>query len=147
MMIKKSTLAVGFSKAIRQLNSAQKQAVDEIDGPMMVIAGPGTGKTQVLTLRIANILIKTDTPPRAILALTFTEAAAREMKERLVKLIGTDGYYVNISTFHAFGGGVIQEHPDKFTFHEEAQPLTDLERIQIVSGIIYKEKLKVLKPL
>src|SRR3989344_7079756 len=147
VMIKIKKSSPKFDQAYSQLNPKQKQVVDQIEGPMMVVAGPGTGKTQVLTLRIANILVKTDTPSHAILALTFTEAAAREMKERLVKLIGTDGYYVNISTFHAFGRGVIQEHPDKFTFHEEAQPLTDLERIQIVSGIIDKQRLKILKPL
>ena len=72
-----------FKVAYSGLNSAQKQAVDAIDGPVMVVAGPGTGKTQILTLRIANILLKTDTQPENILALTFTESGARAMRERL----------------------------------------------------------------
>ncbi|KKT28059.1 MAG: Superfamily I DNA and RNA helicase-like protein, partial [Candidatus Yanofskybacteria bacterium GW2011_GWA2_44_10] len=62
---------VKFFQLYRQLNKKQKEAVDAIEGSVMVIAGPGTGKTQILTLRIANILQKTDTPPGGILALTF----------------------------------------------------------------------------
>ena len=69
-----------FQKDYSSLNEAQKQAVDTLDGPVMVIAGPGTGKTQVLTLRIAQILQKTDTDPSAILALTFTDSAAQNMR-------------------------------------------------------------------
>ena len=73
-----------FQAVYRRLNSQQKKAVDNIEGPVMVVAGPGTGKTQVLAARIANILLKTDTKPRSILALTFTESAAKEMRQRLV---------------------------------------------------------------
>ncbi len=146
-MVKKKGLTETFRKATAQLNPRQRQAVEEIEGPMMVVAGPGTGKTQVLTLRIANILLRTDTPAHAILALTFTEAAAREMRERLVKLIGPDGYYVGIGTFHAFGRGVIQEHPDRFALQEDAEPLTDLERIELVAGIIDQHRFKMIKPL
>src|SRR5579872_2861166 len=91
-----------FSQAYKNLNPEQKKAVDTIEGPVMVVAGPGTGKTQILTLRIANILLKTDLPPGAILALTFTESAAANMRQRLVSLIGTRGYYVGIATFHGF---------------------------------------------
>jgi DNA helicase-2/ATP-dependent DNA helicase PcrA len=68
-----------FKQAYKELNPEQKKAVDTIDGPVMVIAGPGTGKTRTITLRIANILAKTDTSPSSILALTFTEAAARRV--------------------------------------------------------------------
>lgn len=65
-----------FEQAYKNLNTAQKEAVDALDGPVMVVAGPGTGKTQVLTLRIANILQKTDTPTSGILCLTFTNACS-----------------------------------------------------------------------
>ncbi|MDO8639415.1 MAG: UvrD-helicase domain-containing protein, partial [bacterium] len=64
-----------FEKAYGSLNKEQKEAVVFIEGPVMVIAGPGTGKTQILTLRIANILLKTQINPENILALTFSEAA------------------------------------------------------------------------
>src|SRR3989344_8472106 len=103
-----------FEERYRKLNPAQKEAVDSIEGPVMVVAGPGTGKTQVLTLRIANILLKTDTPPEAVLALTFTEAAAAQMRRRLADLIGTDAYRVNATTFHAFCNSVILDNPESF---------------------------------
>ena len=77
-----------FLEAYTRLNKAQKEAVDTIEGPVMVIAGPGTGKTQILTLRIANILRETDVTPENILALTFTESGAKAMRERLVSYIG-----------------------------------------------------------
>ena len=72
-----------FEEAYARLNDEQQQAVDTIEGPVMVIAGPGTGKTEVLTVRIANILKKTKTPPERILALTFTESGVVAMRRRL----------------------------------------------------------------
>jgi DNA helicase-2/ATP-dependent DNA helicase PcrA len=78
-----------FSKLYKTLNPGQKKAVDTIDGPVIVIAGPGTGKTTILTLRIANILQKTDTAPENILALTFTESGAYVMRRKLLEIIGT----------------------------------------------------------
>ena len=91
-----------FKKAYKKLNKGQREAVDTIEGPVMVIAGPGTGKTTVLTLRIANILRITDTPPDGILALTFTESAVVSMRKKLVSLIGPKAYKVGIFTFHGF---------------------------------------------
>ena len=72
-----------FNKLYKQLNQAQKAAVDTLNGPVMVVAGPGTGKTQILTLRIANILQKTDADPGSILAITFTETGAKAMRGML----------------------------------------------------------------
>src|SRR3989338_9143564 len=80
-----------FEKEYKKLNQAQKKATDTIDGPVMVIAGPGTGKTQVLALRIANILKKTDIKGDGILCLTFTNSAVAAMRERLVRYIGVAG--------------------------------------------------------
>ena len=85
-----------FSRRYAQLNKKQREAVDAISGPVMVIAGPGTGKTSLLTLRIANILRKTDTPPDAILALTFTESGAYSMRRKLVEILGGAAYRVGI---------------------------------------------------
>ena len=89
-----------FEERYKELNVEQKRAVDAIDGPVMVIAGPGTGKTTILTLRIANILKKTDTPPDAILALTFTESGVRSMRKKLAEIIGPVAYRVKVHTFH-----------------------------------------------
>ena len=125
-----------FEQQYKRLNSAQKKAVDTIEGPVMVIAGPGTGKTTILTLRIANILKKTDTPPDGILALTFTDSGAKAMQERLIGTIGKAAYYVRISTFHSFCSAVIQEFPDKFPLTSNAEPLSDLERVEIFQQIL-----------
>lgn len=106
--------ASSFQKVYKILNPKQKEAVDAIEGPVMVIAGPGTGKTQILTLRIANILKKTDASPDSILALTFTESGVFSMRKRLVEMIGSAGYRVNIYTFHGFCNEVIKRFPDAF---------------------------------
>jgi len=113
----------------------------------MVLAGPGTGKTQVLTARIAQILKKTDTQPNAILALTFTESAAKNMRERLVQLIGKTGYYVQISTFHAFCQDVITTHPEYFPIQRESEPLSDLERYELFEQIFTSLDLEYIRPM
>jgi acyl-CoA hydrolase len=103
-----------FAKAYKNLNKEQKEAVDTIDGPVMVIAGPGTGKTTLLTLRIANILRLTDTPAESILALTFTESGVASMKKKLFEIVGDLAYRVKISTFHSFANEIIQNYPQFF---------------------------------
>src|SRR5690348_1414540 len=105
----------GFQEAYRSLNTAQREAVDTLEGPLMVIAGPGTGKTQLLSARVANILQKTDTPARNILCLTFTENGATNMRERLTRFIGQAAYDVNIGTYHSFGREIINRFPEYFT--------------------------------
>ncbi len=135
-----------FQKAYGRLNSAQKEAVDTIEGPVMVIAGPGTGKTQILTLRIANILAKTDTKPENILALTFTESGARAMRERLHGYIGAGAYRVNIHTFHEFAGTLIRTYPDSYERAVGGRPATDLEKVSIIEDIIETGKVGSLRP-
>ncbi|MFH0942757.1 MAG: ATP-dependent DNA helicase [Candidatus Beckwithbacteria bacterium] len=129
-----------------KLNPNQQLAVDTIDGPVMVIAGPGTGKTQIIAERIAQILKKTDTAPDSILALSFTESGVKAMRERLIATIGATAYYVNIFTFHSFCSSVIQEFPDKFIISPQVEPLSDLERVQIFQTIIDSLNLDYLKP-
>jgi len=136
----------GFLSAYQKLNIKQKEAVDAIEGPVMVIAGPGTGKTQILTLRVANILAKTDTPADAILSLTFTEAAAANMRRRLVALIGSKGYYAQISTFHGFCNKLIQEYPDYFPAIVGAVHASDPEQIGLIRAIIEKNHFQNIKP-
>src|SRR3989344_3435213 len=103
-----------FNQLYKDLNKAQKKAVDIIEGPVIVIAGPGTGKTSILTLRIANIIKRTDTSPENILALTFTESGAYTMRKKLVSIIGTAGYKVSINTFHGFCNEIIKQYPERF---------------------------------
>ena len=140
-------VTVAFESAYKKLNPTQKLAVDSIEGPVLVLAGPGTGKTQVLTVRIANVLKETDTDPSSILALTYTDAAAREMKERLIDLIGQDGYYVKIGTFHALCNEIISDNPDRFARPAGMQNVTELERVNIISEILEKNTFELLKPV
>jgi len=135
-----------FKKQYDQLNEQQAQAVDSIEGPVMVIAGPGTGKTQILTLRIAHILLKTQVNPENILALTFTENAAAEMKERLSGLIGPDAFRVQINTFHGFCNELIQKHFDVFHHLASYMPISALEEIQMIQEIIESEPFVFLRP-
>lgn len=135
-----------FNTAYKGLNNAQKQAVDAINGPVMVVAGPGTGKTHILALRIANILMQTDTPPDGILALTFTEAGVDAMKQRLLKLIGPTAYKVKIYTFHGFCNDIIHSHPEYFPRIISSKALTDIESIIYIREAIESLPLEKLKP-
>lgn len=125
-----------FEAAYAKLNAGQKQAVDTLEGPVMVLAGPGTGKTQTLTVRIGNILQKTQLDPWNILCLTFTESAAAEMRERLAGLIGASAYHVHISTFHSFCNSVLQDHPEIFAIASDWKPLSDVERVKLIQDAL-----------
>ncbi|MCA9359332.1 ATP-dependent helicase [Candidatus Kaiserbacteria bacterium] len=136
-----------FKEAYASLNAAQKQAVDTIEGPVMVVAGPGTGKTQILTLRIANILLKTDTAPSSILALTFTDSGAKAMRERLFRYIGTEAYQVPIFTFHGFAERLISEYPDSYERVVGGRPAKDLEKINLIESILAGGEVSLLRPI
>lgn len=135
-----------YEEALAGLNDAQKQAVTTIDGPVLVIAGPGTGKTQLLTTRIAHILATTDTLPENILCLTFTESGAATMRQRLAGMIGQAAYNITISTYHAFGSDLLRRYPDYFADLGEQKPADDLsiDAIfrQIVADLPYGNPLK-----
>lgn len=128
------------------LNEMQREAVETIDGPVLIIAGPGTGKTTILTYRIANILKVTDTAPSSILAMTYTEAGVYAMKTKLLDLIGPDAYKVNISTIHSFCNSVIQEYPEYFMHIQGFSPLTPLEKIQVSKEILSDPVFSILCP-
>lgn len=124
-----------FAEEYEKLNEQQRKAVDAIEGPIMVIAGPGTGKTQILAARIGKILLDTDTSPENILCLTYTDAGTIAMRKRLQQFIGTDAYKVNIYTFHAFCNDVIQ---DNLSFFEKntLDPVSELETIDLFKQLI-----------
>jgi DNA helicase-2/ATP-dependent DNA helicase PcrA len=125
-----------FEKVYQRLNAAQKEAVNTLYGPVLVIAGPGTGKTQLLSARVAHILRSTDTLPENILCLTFTEGGARNMRERLTQFIGKHAYDVQIGTYHAFGRTVIGRYPEYFTDLRLERPIDKLGQHQILTQII-----------
>jgi DNA helicase-2/ATP-dependent DNA helicase PcrA len=134
-----------FDQAYNKLNKAQKEAVDKIEGPVMVIAGPGSGKTQVLTLRIANILKLTQTDPSNILCLTFTESGSMAMKERLKEMIGSVSYDVQVFTFHAFCQYVINTYSDYFSDISTFNVISDIDRFKIVRKILDSNRYEHLK--
>ena len=92
------------------LNAKQKEAVEYLEGPLLVLAGPGTGKTQLLSEKVAYILKNTDTNPENILCMTFTESGASNMRERLKTIVGKDGAKVNVNTYHAFGSDILAQY-------------------------------------
>lgn len=124
-----------FTDILASLNAQQRAAVEHIDGPTLVIAGPGTGKTHILAARIGQILTVTDTQPHNILCLTFTDAAVQAMRERLTQLIGPEAHKVFISTFHSFCNRVIQDNLDLFG-RQDLTLLDDLERTQIIRQLL-----------
>jgi len=127
-----------FTKRYAKLNTNQKQAVDLIDGPVMVIAGPGTGKTELLALRTANILRQTDTSPENILCLTYTESGVNAMRQRLISTIGADAHKVGIHTFHGFCADIINQNPDYF-YNGAVRKLADKITInEILTNIFAK---------
>lgn len=134
-----------FEERYRNLNEGQKQAVDTIDGPVMVVAGPGTGKTELLSVRVANILSKTDVLPSNILCLTYTESGAHAMRERLAGLIGTDAYKVAIHTFHSFGTEIINTNAEYFYQGAHFRPADELSSYEVLQAIF--EKLPHDSPL
>lgn len=117
---------------LKNLNEKQLQAVEAIDGPVLVLAGAGTGKTQTIAARIANIRAKTDTAPENILCLSFTNNAVKNMRDRLVKYLGPDGYKIRIHTFHSFCSEVIKNNALNIEL------LDDLERLEIIISLIDK---------
>ena len=119
---------------IEQLNSEQLKAVNHIDGPMLVLAGAGSGKTKVLTNRIAR-LIEEGVSPSNILAITFTNKAAKEMKDRITRLVGVTAYNIQISTFHSLGLRILKEnysllgYDKNFTIIDSDDVLTIIKKI------------------
>lgn len=135
MSLNKERLEKKFREEYEKLNEQQRKAVDTIEGPVMVIAGPGTGKTQILASRIGKILLETDALPENILCLTYTDAGVVAMRKRLLQFIGPDAYKVNIYTFHAFCNDVIQENLSLFE-KTSLDPISDLEKIQLFKELI-----------
>lgn len=125
------------------LNDRQKEAVLYGDGPLLILAGAGSGKTSVLTKRVAYLIKERNVSPSNIVAITFTNKAAKEMKERIIKEVGKAGYDIQISTFHSFGLRIIKENYEKlgyeknFTIIDSDDSLTVVKKILKEMGIDY----------
>jgi DNA helicase-2/ATP-dependent DNA helicase PcrA len=135
MALQREKLKSRFLEEYQKLNEDQRRAVDRLEGPVMVIAGPGTGKTQILASRIGKILLDTDAQPDNILCLTYTDAGVVAMRKRLLNFIGPDAYKVRIHTFHAFCNEVIQENTGAFE-KTSLDPISELESIELYKKLI-----------
>lgn len=135
-----------FETEYKKLNTSQKQAVDTIDGPVMVVAGPGTGKTQILALRIGNILLKTDIKPDSILCLTFTNSAVRAMRERLRKYIGAEASQVKIATFHSFGMDILEKYYLVLGLNDKPKLMDEKDTIALCDDILEQNDWEYLRP-
>lgn len=136
-------MEVGVIMNLDYLNDRQKEAVLYGDGPLLILAGAGSGKTSVLTKRVAYLIKERNVSPSNIVAITFTNKAAKEMKERIIKEVGKEGYDIQISTFHSFGLRIIKENYEKlgyeknFTIIDSDDSLTVVKKILKEMGIDY----------
>lgn len=121
---------------IESLNKEQQEAVITTEGPLLVIAGAGSGKTKVLTTRIAHLIKNIGVDPSNILAITFTNKAAKEMKERVVNLLGPIAYQIQISTFHSFGLSVVRDNYELLGYKKEFTILDSDDSLLIVKRIL-----------
>ncbi len=133
-----------FLQVLRQLNPEQLEAVDHIEGPVLTLAGPGTGKTHILSARIGRILMETDAQAQNILCLTFTDAAVNAMRQRLLEFIGPEAHRVHIYTFHSFCNSVIQDNLELFG-RQDMEPLSELERVELIRRLL--DELDIYHPL
>jgi len=133
-----------YKKLIGSLNPAQKKAVKTIEGPVLALAGPGTGKTHMLGARIARILKETDSQPNHILCLTFTESGVRAMKERMERFIGPEAQQLHIFTFHSFCHKIIKENSAELD-HATQNLADELDKIDIIRELLLA--LDFLHPL
>lgn len=124
-----------FGQVLAQLDVWQRRAVDQIEGPVVVIAGPGAGKTHILAARIGRILRDTDAKANNILCLTFTDAGVLALRSRLQQLIGPEAHRVHIFTFHSFCNSIIQDNLDLFG-RRDLEPVSELERIEIARRLL-----------
>src|SRR4051794_35534257 len=97
---------------LSRLNPEQRAAVETVDGPLLVLAGAGTGKTRVLTTRFAHILLSKKAFPNQVLAVTFTNKAAREMRERVAAILGQPAEGLWLGTFHALCARMLRRHAE-----------------------------------
>ena len=133
------------AKNIIKPNSKQQQAIDILNGQVMLLAGPGTGKTFTVIHRIEKMLAD-GVEPSSILCLTFSDAAASEMRQRLIKKMGVVASAVDIYTYHSFCNDLIKTYPDKFEMTSGVKLITDAEKISIMKECIDDANLEFFVP-
>ena len=131
----------GAAPYLARLNEAQRRAVETTDGPVLVLAGAGTGKTRVLTARLAHILATRRAFPPELLAVTFTNKAAREMRERLEKMIGRAADGVWLGTFHAIAARILRRHAEAVGLRSSFTILDTDDQLRLLKQILQAEDI------
>ena len=129
-------MKVGVIMNLDYLNDRQREAVLYGNGPLLILAGAGSGKTSVLTKRVAYLIKEKNVNPKNIVAITFTNKASKEMKERIIKEVGMDGYNIQISTFHSFGLRIIKENYEKLGYEKNFTIIDSDDSLTVVKKII-----------
>ena len=133
------------------LNERQREAVNITDGPLLVLAGAGSGKTKVLTTKVAYLVLEKNVNPDNILAITFTNKAAKEMKDRILNMVGMIGYKIQISTFHSFGLSILKKHYDKLGLSKNFTILDNDDSNVVVKNILkdrnYDENYRAIRSI
>ena len=123
------------------LNEMQQKAVTCTEGPLLVLAGAGSGKTRVLTSRVAYLIKEKHIDPAHILAITFTNKAAKEMKSRIFGMLGGIAYQIQISTFHSFGLLILKENFDKLGYEKNFTIIDSDDSLTIIKKILKEQNL------
>ncbi|MDC2969948.1 UvrD-helicase domain-containing protein [Candidatus Pelagibacter sp.] len=132
------------SEYLKDLNKAQKEAVNHIDGPLLIVAGAGSGKTKVLTSRIANIIKKKKAYPNQILAVTFTNKAAKEMQNRVSKILGTSATGLPwLGTFHSICAKLLRKHAPAVNLNSNFTIIDTDDQIRLIKNICKAENIDV----
>lgn len=129
-------MSISAEQIVNGLNQQQKEAVRHTDGPLLIMAGAGSGKTRVLTHRIAYLLHEKDVAPRNILAITFTNKAAREMKERVHKLVGHEAEEIWMSTFHSLCVRILRRDIDRIGIDRNFSILDASDQLSVVKQVL-----------
>lgn len=127
---------VDIFKAVNKLNPQQKQAVETVDGPLLIMAGAGSGKTRVLTHRIAYLIATRKAAPWSILAITFTNKAAREMQDRVEKLVGPSARDIWVSTFHSMCVKILRRDISRIGFSPNFTILDSADQLSVIKACL-----------
>ena len=133
---------------LKELNEPQHEAVVNVEGPTMIIAGAGSGKTRVLTYRIAHLIKAHQIDPFSILALTFTNKAAKEMRERIESVVGTDARNLWMGTFHSVFARILRSEAEKLNYTRNFTIYDADDSKNLIKAIVKEMNLddKVYKP-
>jgi DNA helicase II / ATP-dependent DNA helicase PcrA len=134
--IGRSLLLYFHAVLLESLNPTQLDAVEHTEGPLLILAGAGSGKTRVLTHRVAYLIDQGLAAPEEVLAITFTNKAAREMKDRVALLVGPDSRKMWVSTFHAFCARILRVHAEKLGYRREFTIYDGADQVRLVKRCI-----------